>query len=503
MATNGSSQREETDVVVVGARVAGSPAATELARAGRSVIVLDAATFPSDTLSTHVIFPTCVAELNALGALEPLLATGTPTHPNVLINHGGIDVHWHYTPVDGFDYGMCPRRTTLDKVLVDCARKAGVEIREATKITGLEWKGGRVSGVHWQDRKGKTGTIACKLVIGADGRRSTVADLVGANPPYRRDENGRGLVFMYVEDPCPPDSPERTFLNQWRIGSTLGMYFPTCNNGGLVLFMPPREEVPLFGQDLVYWNQKLDQFPLLKKRIGGGAPTTKLRKAADPFSYFRRSSGPGWAWVGDAGHFKDPVIAQGVRDAIYYGRRLGMVAAASLDDPDWLDRRTYEWELARDRDCVVSYHFGLRLSLTHPISPVELEMWKALEKREHLAQELGDTFSRVHSAESLLSYPHLIAWTLEAYANPRLSNLETTKDVIREMRTKFRLYHDLARIKTGRRMKGRNWDAWGGEMRMAARTEAAPTDYVAAREPQRSDLTPEEGEIKREKVTAG
>jgi len=63
--------REEADVVVVGARVAGSPAATELARRGRKVIVLDAGTFPSDTLSTHVIFPTCVAELNALGALEP------------------------------------------------------------------------------------------------------------------------------------------------------------------------------------------------------------------------------------------------------------------------------------------------------------------------------------------------------------------------------------------------------------------------------------------------
>jgi flavin-dependent dehydrogenase len=502
MTTNGSGRREETDVVVVGARVAGAPAAQELARAGRRVIVLDAGTFPSDTLSTHVIFPTCVAELNALGALEPLLASGSPTMPDVLINHGGVDVHWHYTPVDGFDYGMCPRRTTLDNILVQTARAAGAEVREATKVTGLEWKGGRVTGVQWQDRKGKTGTIGCKLLIGADGRRSTVADLVGANPPYRRDENGRGLVFMYVEDPYPPDSPERRHLYQWRIGRTLGMYFPTCNNGGLVLFMPPREEVASFGQDMVYWNEKLNQYPLLEKRIAGGAPTTKIRKAADPFSYFRRSSGPGWALVGDAGHFKDPVIAQGVRDAIYYGRRLGMVAAASLDDPAWLDRRMYEWELGRDRDCIVSYHFALRLSLTHPVSPVELEMWKALESREHLARELGDTFSRVHSAESLLSYPHLIAWTLEAFADSSHPKGEVMKDVTRELATKFRLYRDLARIKTGRRMKGRNWEAWGGPMRTAA--PAATTGYVPAKEPQRSDLTAEEGEIARkEKVAAG
>src|SRR5256885_1360998 len=87
-----SGVREQADVVIVGARVAGSPAATELAKRGRKVIVLDAGTFPSDTLSTHVIFPSCVAELSALGALEPLLATGSPTHPNVLMNHGGIDV---------------------------------------------------------------------------------------------------------------------------------------------------------------------------------------------------------------------------------------------------------------------------------------------------------------------------------------------------------------------------------------------------------------------------
>ena len=104
--------REQADVVIVGARVAGSPAATELARRGRKVIVLDAGTFPSDTLSTHVIFPSCVAELSALGALEPLLATGSPTHPNVLMNHGGIDVSWHYTPVEGQAVPVIGRENT-------------------------------------------------------------------------------------------------------------------------------------------------------------------------------------------------------------------------------------------------------------------------------------------------------------------------------------------------------------------------------------------------------
>jgi flavin-dependent dehydrogenase len=493
--------REETDVVVVGARVAGSPAATELARHGRKVIVLDAGTFPSDTLSTHVIFPTCVAELNALGALEPLLATGSPKEPYVQINHGGVDVNWHYTAVDGFNYGMCPRRTVLDNILVETARAAGAEVREATKITGVEWKGGRVSAVTWSDRKGNTGTIDTKLLIGADGRRSTVAELVGAAKPYRRNENGRGLVFMYVDDPYPADSRERQTLFQWRVGDTLGMYFPTCDNGGLVLFMPPREQVAAFGQDMAHWNERLEEYPLLKARIAGGAPRTKIRKAADPFSYFRRSSGPGWALVGDAGHFKDPVIAQGVRDAVYYGRRLGLTAAAALDNPTWLDRRLYEWELKRDRECIVSYHFALRLSLTHPVSPVELEMWKKLEPNYDLSRELGDTFSRKQSAESLLSYPHLVHWTAKAFVNPAYPKMEVVTDVARELATKARLYRDLGRIARRKRVVGHSWDAWGGPMRVRpAEAEATPGEYVPAAVPQRSDLLAEEGEVRTSKA---
>src|SRR5437763_10654076 len=488
--------REQADVVIVGARVAGSPAATELARRGRKVIVLDAGTFPSDTLSTHVIFPSCVAELSALGALEPLLATGSPTHPNVLMNHGGIDVSWHYTPVDGFDYGMCPRRTTLDVILVETARRAGADVREATKFTGVEWKGGRVSAVHWADRRGNTGTIETKLLIGADGRRSTVAEALGVAKPYRRDENGRGLVFMYVDDPYPADSIERKTLMQWRVGDTLGMYFPTCDNGGLILFMPPREQVAAFDQGLVHWNERLEKYPLLKARIAGGAPRTKLRKAADPFSYFRRSSGPGWALVGDAGHFKDPVIAQGVRDAIYYGRRLGMTAAAALDNPRWLDDRLYDWELKRDRDCLVSYHFALRLSLTHPVSPVELEMFKKLEPNFGLSRQLGDTFARTQSAEALLSYPHLIHWTAKALVNPSHRKAEVFTDVGRELATKARLYRDLGRIARRKRMLGHSWDAWAGEPEQR-HSRAVDNGYVPAAVPQRSDLLADEGEIRR------
>ncbi len=490
-----SAAREQADVVVVGARVAGSPAAIELARRGRKVIVLDGTTFPSDTLSTHVVFPTLVAELAALGVLEPLLASGSPKHPKVLINHGGVDVRWDYTAIDGYDFGMCPRRTVLDKILVDTARSAGADVREATKVTGLEWRSGRVTGVHYKDRDGQTGTIECKLVIGADGRRSTIAHLVGSGVPYRRDENGRGLVFMYLDDPYPAGSEERSKLFQWRIDDTLGMYFPTCENGGLVLFMPPREQVNWFGQDLKHWHERVAQYPLLKERIAGGAPRTKLRKASDPFSYFRKSSGPGWALVGDAGHFKDPVIAQGIRDAVHYGRKLGQTAAAALDDEKWLDRALFEWELARDKECVVSYHFALRLSKTHPVSPVELEIWKASEHNRDRARRLGDAFGRTLSPEKFLNYPDLLTWTARGFLDKTQPNRDVLDDVTRELTTKARLYRDLARIARGKRLLARNWEAWGGTKPIPP--EKLTDSYVAPRQPQRSDLAKDEGEVGR------
>ena len=488
--------REEADVVVVGARVAGSPAATELARHGRKVIVLDAGTFPSDTLSTHVIFPTCVAELNALGALEPLLATGSPKEPYVQINHGGVDVHWTYTAVDGFDYGMCPRRTVLDNILVETARKAGAEIREATKITGVEWRGGRVSAVTWADRSGNSGTIETKLLIGADGRRSTVAELVGASKPYRRNENGRGLVFMYVDDPYPADSRERQTLFQWRVGDTLGMYFPTCDNGGLILLhAAPGQAVGL----------RPGHGPL--ERAGGAVSAAlgphRRRRPPDEVARPPTRSPTSGAPAARAGPSSATPATSRTRSSPRACATPSTTAAAwphaaaALDNPTWLDRRLYEWELKRDRECIVSYHFALRLSLTHPVSPVELEMWKTLEPDYDLSRELGDTFARTQSAESLLSYPHLIHWTAKAFVNPAYPKAEVAKDVARELATKARLYRDLGRIARRKRVVGQSWDAWGGPMRVRpADAEATPGEYIPAAVPQRSDLLAEEGEVK-------
>jgi hypothetical protein len=118
------------------------------------------------------------------------------------------------------------------------------------------------------------------------------------------------------------------------------------------------------------------------------------------------------------------------------------------------------------------------------VSPVELEMFKTIQPKAAAVRQLGDSFSRTQSAESLLSYPHLIHWTAKAAVNPAYRKALVAKDVVEELVTKAQLYRDLGRIARRKRMLGKSWDAWGGTTGPAA--------------PQRSDLTSEEGEIKRQ-----
>src|SRR4051794_21785434 len=162
---------EHVDAVVVGARCAGSAAAIALARAGRRVVALDRVRFPADTISTHLLWPGGLAEVQALGALGRVAALGAPPLGAALAAAGELEVRGDFTPVDGIAHAMCVRRTGLDAALVATARDAGAEVREGVRVTGLVSAGGRVAGVRCDDG----GELRAPLVIGADGRRSTVA----------------------------------------------------------------------------------------------------------------------------------------------------------------------------------------------------------------------------------------------------------------------------------------------------------------------------------------
>jgi flavin-dependent dehydrogenase len=378
---------ERADAVVVGARCAGSAAAIALARAGRRVVALDRATFPADTLSTHLLFPPGVAELARLGALERVRALGAPPLRTALVGGAGVEPSATFTPVEGIDHALCVRRTGLDTALVETAREAGADVREGVRVLDLVFDGTRVAGVRTED-----GELLAPLVVGADGRRSTVARLAGAKRSYREHRNGRACFFAYFSD---ARAEWRGIAAQWREGAELATAFP-CDDGlVLVLLMPPVERAADFRRDLPgEFARTIDLLPRLRDRLDGCEMATKVRAATDTTSYFRRSSGPGWALPGDAGHFKDPVTAQGIRDALRFGRLLGEAAAPHLEDAPRLDAALLAWERRRERECLETYQWTNRLGRAEAMTPLEVELYRLLAADPDATRSLLDVFSR-------------------------------------------------------------------------------------------------------------
>lgn len=168
------------DVVIVGTRCAGAALAMLLARAGHTVLAVDRASFPSDTVSTHFLWPRTTAFLAKWGFLDRLAATGCPAIERVTVDYGDVALVGRPSPVEGTAIMYCPRRTVLDLLLVEAARAAGAEMHQETTFRDVIRNGDRVTGVRLQHKDGSITEAGARLVVGADGLWSPVARAVGA-----------------------------------------------------------------------------------------------------------------------------------------------------------------------------------------------------------------------------------------------------------------------------------------------------------------------------------
>ena len=168
------------DAIVVGARCGGSPTAMLLARRGYRVLLVDRATFPSDTISTHFIWPPGVACLKRWELLDRLSATNCPVTCGIGWDLGAFQLSGHPPAIEGVAEMYAPRRTVLDKLLLDAASESGAEIREGFSVTGLASANGRVTGIRGHGPAGSEVEEQACIVVGADGRNSLVAKMVGA-----------------------------------------------------------------------------------------------------------------------------------------------------------------------------------------------------------------------------------------------------------------------------------------------------------------------------------
>ncbi|HJV14490.1 MAG TPA: NAD(P)/FAD-dependent oxidoreductase [Propionibacteriaceae bacterium] len=313
------------DVVVVGGRVAGASTALLLACSGVRVILIDRDRYGSDTLSTHGLMRAGVLQLHRWGVLPDVLAAGTPPIREVIFSYSdGERTSIAIRPSAGVGALFAPRRYLLDRLLVDAAAAAGVEIRHETSVTALLRDSvERVVGVRVRRRLGGSAGIQADLTVGADGVRSTVADQVDA-PVEWRGVTASAFLYRYFHD-LP------TAGYEWFYGDHAAAGLIPTNDGTCVFVATTPAGLRTLrrsGAEQAFALLLASAAPALVNRIGAATPVSRLHGWAGTPGYLRRCWGPGWALVGDAGYFKDPITTHGMTDAL---RDAELLADAVLD----------------------------------------------------------------------------------------------------------------------------------------------------------------------------
>lgn len=316
---------ERFDALVVGARCAGAATAMLMARQGMRVLAVDRGGYGTDTLSTHALMRGGVMLLARWGVLPRLIEAGTPPIRRTTFHYGTEAIAVDLRPGDGVDALYAPRRTLLDAALVDCAWEAGAEFRHEHTLTGLlRDERGRVSGATVLDAKGREHSIAAGLVVGADGIGSAVARLVEA-PIAVQAEHASAVLYGYF-----PGLVDTGTHWHYASGAAAGR-IPT-NAGRHCIFAsvtPERFRRELHRDRLDVLRDILREVsPPLAEEIGVTVPDTPIIPFAGRKGFLRQAAGPGWALVGDAGYFKDPITAHGITDALRDASLLAEAAVA-------------------------------------------------------------------------------------------------------------------------------------------------------------------------------
>jgi 2-polyprenyl-6-methoxyphenol hydroxylase-like FAD-dependent oxidoreductase len=350
------------DVIVVGARCAGSPLAMLLARKGYRVLLVDRATFPSDTVSTHVLHPGAVAALQRWGLAERLAATGCPAIHTYAFDFGPFTIAGSPGTKDS-PVAYCPRRTVLDKLLVDAAVLAGAQLREGYSVEEVLLDEGRVVGIRGHSKGREATTDGAAVVVGADGRYSRVAEAVRAQA-YNEKPPLLAAYYAYFRG-LPMDGRFETYIRT-RCGFAA---VPTHDDLTLVLAGWPYAEFEANKKDIEgNFQRVLELAPAFAERVRRATRETRFAGAAVP-NFFRKPYGPGYALVGDAGYNKDPITAQGILDAFRDAERCAMAIDETLRGGRAFDEAMADYQRARDEHVLPMYDFTCQLAALEPPPP--------------------------------------------------------------------------------------------------------------------------------------
>ena len=328
------------DVVIVGGRVAGASLAIRLAQAGRKVAIVDRASFPSATTSTHVIYPKTIANLDRLGVLDRILAHRPPPLYTAWYHQNRMFVAPH-SMEEGRDWAICVRRITLDNYLINRAKESGVAVQEQTVVTNLIGTGTEKDPVRGVKAiyQGQNIVLEAPLVVGADGVSSTVARLVGAQKE-RVMPTRTMLYYAYWTNVDTRNTQDFFFEPPW-----ICAHFP-ADDGHHVITMNGPVEVQREIKNLrAFYLDRISSTPLLWNRLKNASQVSDVHGSPRLEGFYRKLTGPGWLLTGDAAHFKHPASAQGIGDALEAAEVLAPMIVHGdwrTQYPDWLQEASLE-----------------------------------------------------------------------------------------------------------------------------------------------------------------
>lgn len=375
------------DVIVVGARCAGSPTAMLMARRGLRVLVVDRNTFPSDTTSTLVIQPPGVAALARWGLLEAVRTSGCPPFDTYRFDLGPFVLSGRPRAHQGVGCAYAPRRLVLDAVLVDAARRAGAEVREGFTLDGLVVENGTVVGIRAHASGGDPQEVRARMVVGADGHHSRVARAVGAGE-YRTKPVLAYATYSFWEGLA---------VDCFDIALRGDRGFAAIPTGGgltLLLVGYPAMQAAAFRADVEgSYHEALGRLPDWSERLAGATRVERFASGGVP-NFFRIPHGPGWALVGDAGYSRDPITGQGITDAFLDAELCAAAVAEGLEPGGRAGEEALAaYHQARDARVDSMYEFTTQLARLEPPPPETAALLAAMVGN----QQAMDSFVSVNA----------------------------------------------------------------------------------------------------------
>jgi len=320
----------EYDALVVGARVAGATVAARLAEQGRKVLLVDRDLFPSDTISTHALAFNAVDSLRRLGVLDRIEAAG---FRRIFRHRAWVEDICIEAPAGPpGTYSIAPRRVVLDQILLDRAVECGAELRLRTRVDGLLVESGAVVGGVVQPIGGEKREVRARVVVGADGKQSQVAQWVGAEK-YDERPVGRPIYYGYFHGFTPLAEPA---IDLFFGSDRIGFCFPMRPDEHCLIIEAQQEEFSRIRQDPARWfRDEFSTLPGMAERFQHAQLEGRMLGTRGVENFFRKPYGPGWALTGDAAYVKDPCTGYGIGDALLESFMIAKALGAWLDGAEW------------------------------------------------------------------------------------------------------------------------------------------------------------------------